>query len=249
MKVKIIILCFLISLAAVVGIMMNASKAQPKSVQQQITELEEKEKAAGLTLQERVGLAKLRGERKVVIPKSYGTSFYAGFKDLETAAAVYSIVIAQPVAMINRTTDDGRVVTSYKFKTLEVLSEPVSPPSPFTFHGSLPAEFQPFDNDEFLLTTLGGTMNIDGVEVATKYDDFEPFALANKYLLFLNFDSSKKVGGLGMGPLSALVVGDEGSMRTLDNQPHHAVKRAVDAKFGNSIERLKDYLKSKVRPH
>lgn len=235
----------IISLVAGAAIVITASNAQRKSPQQQISDLEEKEKRAGLMLKEHVKLAKLRGQQKLFIPKSYNASFYPSVRNVDVAAAVYTIVIAQPTAMTSRLNDQGQIVTSYKFRTIEVLSEPASQKFPFTFSGSFPPELQPFGEGEFLLTTSGGTLEVDGIEVTTKYDDFELFSLNGKYLLFLDFDTTKKMGGMDMGPLSALGVKEDGSMATLDNQESHEIKQVINSRFGNSIERLKNHLQNR----
>ena len=124
MKSKLVALLFVLAVACVVAFI-NASKAKPKPVRQQIEETEAKDKAQGLTLQERVRLAKLRNQQKITVSMSYGTSMYVGFSDMDTAAANYTIVIARPVAAVARLDEDGRIGTSYRFKTVEVLSEPV----------------------------------------------------------------------------------------------------------------------------
>ena len=246
MKLKVsVVIAFLLIVA--IGVTITASKAKQQSADaQQIAELEEKEKKQGLPLRERVKLAKLKGQKDLFVPLSYATSDYITFSDMDTAAAIYTIVIAQPVALMTYTNEEGRIGTSYKFKTLEVLSEPKPSKFPFTFRGKLPAELQPFGDDEYLVSLLGGTLNIEGVNVTTKYDDYEQFSLSKKYLLFLEFDTSKKVGGMDMGPLSALTINDDGALETLDKKPH-AIKRAVDKNFDNSVERLKNHLKARVR--
>jgi hypothetical protein len=244
MKLK-LFAAFAFLLVVAIGVTITASRAKQKPVQQQVSELEERENRVGLTLEERVRLAKLKGQHKLVVPKSHRTSMYVGFKDMDTAAAVYAIIIAKPVAAIGRLDDEGRIVTSYKFKTVEVLSEPAPSRFPHTFSGELPDELQPFEKDEFMVTTLGGTTVVDGVEVTTKYDDYEAFSLSKNYLMFLDFDTTHKVGGMDMGPLSALTIDDDGSMTTLDRNQSHEIKQALDTRFGNSISQLKSHLQNR----
>lgn len=244
LKVSAVIASLLI---VAIGVAITASRAKQKSADaQQTSELEEKGSKLGLTLQERIKLAKLKGQKNLFVPLSYGTSDYITFSDMDTAAAIYTIVIAQPIAVATFTEEEGQIVTSYKFRTVEVLTEPKPSKFPFTFRGELPAELQPFGDNEFLVSILGGTLNIEGVNVTTKYDDYEPFSLSKKYLLFLEFDTSKRVGGMDMGPLSALTINDDGTLETLDKKPH-AIKRAVDKNFDNSVERLKNHLKARAR--
>ncbi len=246
MKFKLVALSLILTVAFIAALI-NASKAKPKSIPQQIEESEAHDEKHGLTLQERVKLAKLRNEQKITVPMSYSNSLYAGFRDMDTAAANYTIIIAEPVAVVTRLDERGRIVSSYRFKTIEVLSEPGTSIAPYTFSGNLPAELGTFGDGDFLVSTLGGSKNIDGVEVTSKYDDFDLFSLNKKYLLFLDFDTTKTVGGLDMGPLSALEINADGTVNTLDKQESHTIKQVVDSRFGNSIKALKAHIKNQAR--
>lgn len=244
MKLRTVVLTLVAALVVGVCAAVAVSSARTKVRQRQIAELEEKEKRAGLTLRERAGLARLRGQPKLFVRLSHGTSMYAGFKDFETAAAAYTVVVARPVASVGRVNEEGVINTSYKFRMLEVLSEPASQKFPFTFGRELPAELQPFGDGEFLVSMRGGTADLEGVEVTTKYDEFEPFSTSTTYLLFLEFDTTKRVGAMTMGPLSALKVNEDSTVETLDKKAH-PIKRAVDADFNNSFEQLKSHFEGR----
>lgn len=242
MRVKLITLAVI--LAAVIGaLIFSISKAKQKPDQQQIEELEARGKKYGLTLGEQVKLAKLRNERKITIHKSYNSSSYSVARDIETAAALYTIVVARPVAVVSRVNENEQIVSSYKFQTIEVLSEPVSPSS-ITFSGNIPPELGMFQSGDFLVSTLGGTKEVDGVEVTTRYDDFDLFSVGQEYLLFLELDKTRTVGGLAMGPLSALEIGNDGTLDTLGSRQSNVVKQIINPRFGNSFGSLKTYLKS-----
>jgi hypothetical protein len=242
MRVKLITLAVILT-AAFVAALISASKAKPVPPQQQIEELETRGKKYGLTLREHVKLAKLRNEREIKIRKSYNTSSYAGFRDMETAAALCTIVVARPVAVVGRLSEEEQMESSYRFRTVETLSEPGPSKWPFTFSGELPPELGAFGEGEFLVTIRGGTKEIDGVEVTTKYDDFELFSLGKEYLLFLEFDTTRTVGGLKMGALGALEISDDGTLSTLDRSQSHEFKQMINSRFGNSVEALKAFLK------
>ena len=243
MRVKLITLSVILA-AAAGAVIFGVSKAEQKPDQQQIEELEVRGKKYGLTLGERVKLAKLRDERKITIQSSYGNSTYSVPGDMETAAALYTIVVAKPVAAVGRLNEEERIVTSYKFQTVETLSEPGPSKWPFTFSGELPPELGAFGDGEYMVTIRGGTKEIDGVVVTVKYDDFELFSIGKEYLLFLDFDTTKTVGGLAMGPLGALEIGDDGTLDTLGSRQSNAVKQMIKPRFGNSFGSLKSYLKS-----
>jgi hypothetical protein len=245
MRVKFIAPALLLT-AAFVGVLINASKAKPVPVQQQVEELEARRKAYGLTFREHVKLAKLRNERKLTLQRPYG--MHSIPKDMETAAALYTIVVARPVAAVSRINEEEQISTSYKFQTVETLSEPdTSKPSkkwPFTFSGELPPELGAFGDGEYMVTIGGGTKEVDGVEVTMKIDDFELLSVGKEYLLFLEFDTTRRVGSLAMGPLGALEIRDDGTLDTLGERESNAVKQMINPRFGNSFESLKTFLKS-----
>lgn len=242
MKVKLITLSVILTVVAG-AVIFGVSKAKQKSDQQQIEEFEARGKKYGLTLAERVKLAKLRNERKITIQKSYSNSSYSVARDMETAVALYTIVVAKPVAVVSRVNENEQVISSYKFQTIEVLSEPVRPSS-VTFSGKIPPELGDFQSGDFLVSILGGTKEVDGVEVTTKYDDFDLISVGKEYLLFLEFDTTRTVGGLAMGPLGALEIGNDGTLDTLGKRQSNAVKQMINPRFGNSLGSLKAYLKS-----
>lgn len=252
MKFKILALAVILT-AAGIFMLMSASKAKQKSQDpqkikvRQIEELEAQDKKHGLTLRERVKLAKLRNEQKITVRSSHNATFYLGFADMDTAAAVYTIVIAKPVAAASLLSEEELIVTLYRFKTIEVLSEPDPSKHPYTFSGNFHHELGTFESGDFLVSTRGGTANIDGVEVTTKYDDFDIFSLDKEYLLFLDFDTTKTVGGMDMGPLGALEINGDGTLDTLDKQQSHDIKQVIDSRFGNSVETLKAHLKSRSK--
>ncbi|HEX8561267.1 MAG TPA: hypothetical protein VF668_24460 [Pyrinomonadaceae bacterium] len=91
---------------------------------------------------------------------------------------------------------------------------------------------------------MGGAKEIDGVEVTSKYDDFELFSIGKEYLLFLEFDTTGRLGALGMGPLGALKIANDGTLDTLGSSESEPIKQMINPRFGNSFESLKAYLKS-----
>lgn len=245
MRVKPVALSVTVILAvAFVVALISASKAKQAPARQQIEELEARRKRQGLTVREHVKLAKLRNERKVTVPASHRTSMFAEYADIETAVALSTIVVARPVAAVGRLNEEGHIVTSYKFQTVETLSEPGPSKYPFTFSGEIPAELGALGDGEYMVTVRGGTKEIDGVEVTMKYDDYELFSLGKEYLLFLEFDTTGRLGGLEMGPLGALEIGGDGTLSTMNRSESHEFKQMINSRFGNSVEALKAFLKS-----
>lgn len=247
-KAKLAVLLLVLAVASVVAFI-SASKAKPKPTRQQISELEEKERKAGLVLKERALLAKLKGEQKITYTAwSLSSKDYVSFSGVDAALAVYTVVVAQPVAETTYVSREGEIVTNYKFRTLETISEP--PPNRFApgpFDGEVRAELLPLESGEFVVGRLGGTSSVDGVEVTAKFDDFEQFSLFKPYLLFLSFDSTKRVGGMEMGPLSALAINEDGTLGTLDRRPDREIKRGLEEAFGDSAALVKAGLKRRAK--
>lgn len=244
MRVKAVALTATVILAvAFVVALISASKAKQAPARQQIEELEARRKRQGLSVKEHVKLAKLRNERKVTVPSSYLSATHAMFPDMETAAALSTIVVAKPVAEVGRLSKDGGIVTSYKFQTVETLSEPGPLKYPFTFSGVIPPELGALGDGEYMVTVGGGTKEIDGVEVTMKYDDYELFSLGKEYLLFLQFDTTGRLGAIQMGPMGALKIGDDGKLEMMGDSEAEAVKEMI-ARFGNSLHSLRAFLKS-----
>jgi hypothetical protein len=94
-----------------------------------------------------------------------------------------------------------------------------------------------------MVTVGGGTKEIDGVEFTMKYDDYELFSLGKEYLLFLQFDTTGRLGAIQMGPMGALKIGDDGKLETMGDSEAEAVKEMI-ARFGNSLHSLRAFLKS-----
>lgn len=249
MTKRIVVVVLLGAFTLIACIALVVSRAEPKQPQQQVAELDEKDQKSGLSLKERIRLAKLKGQKRLIYKAwSLSSKDYISFRDLDEATASYTVVIAQPVAEVSFVSPADEVVTNYKFKVHEVLSEPPSPKSaPDTFNGDIRPELLPLQEGEFVLGALGGSLTVDDVEVTSKFDDFEPFSSNKKYLMFLDFDSSKRVAGMEMGPLSALVINDDGTLQTLDGKTTHAIKRALDSQFGNSVTRVKAVIQQRAK--
>jgi hypothetical protein len=246
---KTIAIVVLGSLGALACVTLAVTRAKPQSPRQQVSELEEKDNKFGLSLKERACLAKLKGQKKVTYTaRSLSSSDYVSFSGIDASLAAYTVVIAQPIAQVTFISPAGEVATNYKFKIHDLISEPKgSQPPSGVFNGVIRPELLPVGKDEFILGAFGGTVMVDDVEVVSKFDNFEPFSPSKKYLLFLTFDSTKTLGGMEMGPLSAMAINEDGTLQTLDNDPRHDIKQALDSQFGNSAENVRAGLQRRAQ--
>lgn len=246
MKARIITAVVLVLLVTAGVIVVSSSRATQASSQERIAQLEAAEQMHRLSLKQRIELAKLKGQTKLLHKSSYANADYPDVAGFDAALNLFTVVLAQPVASAGYVNRAGEIGTSYKFKTLEVLSRPAAPQTPPTFSGIIHPDLQPLADDEFIVSMPGGKASIDGVEVTEKYDDLDSFDTTKRYLLFLTFDASGKIGGMSLGPMSALIVNDDHSVSTLDKKDN-TLKRGMDAEYGNSVERLKTHLRKKVK--
>ncbi len=127
--------------------------------------------------------AKDKGEQQVV---THSIVEYAGSGgSMEEALSYYSVVIAQPIE--ERTyVHDSEILTWYKFRIMEVLSQKIAPPcSPCFSSINPPGELLPLNANEFLVSKNEGAVLIDDVKVIMKELDFPPFSKSERYLLLL----------------------------------------------------------------
>jgi hypothetical protein len=150
-----------------------------------------------------------------------------------------TIVIARPVASYTSAPNDEDVVTWYKFRLVETLTEGV--PCPRCPNRTPPNEILPVNTDEFLLPKYGGTLAVDGVEVTKGESDFPPFSEDKNYLLFI-VKSPNGTASLLTGPSGVYAVNPEGAAEPVSNRSH-PLKEAIRQRFDGSVERLKQHVK------
>ena len=157
----------LIALALIfigVGVIQTATQKKQDPSKKQLAELEDKEKLGGLNLNERVQLAKLRGQRQIIVPAV--NSLYPVFRtedELDKSLSRYTAVTAQPVKEFSYLDSSGHIKSWYRFKIIDILSQ--SPPLPSFVSRTIPQELLPLNDKEIAIPKEGGTVKIEGVEV------------------------------------------------------------------------------------
>jgi len=200
-----------------------------------------------LTLSGRAATAAAQGE----LILNYMTS--GDFDQVETlddAFARYTVLVAEPVISRTYVIDDIGVVTWYKLRVSETLAQrppfqcstcaPVSLPDP-------PADLLPLNADEILIYRGGGTAEVGAVTFHYEVEQFPAFSVAQKYLFFLTYDSSKRVASTDIGPTGVFVVTwpdvltsylTDGDGFVISN----AVTDGMSARFGNRLAQLRNFL-------
>jgi hypothetical protein len=201
---------------------------------------------SSFTLSGRAATAAAQGE----LILSYMTS--GDFDQVETfddAFARYTVLVAEPVLSRSYVIDDVGVVTWYKMRVSETLSQkplfqcstcgPVSLPDP-------PADLLPLNADEILIYRGGGTVEVGTITVHYEVEQFPAFNVAQKYLFFLNYDSSKRVASTVIGPTGVFVVTSPDVLTSYltdadDIVISNAVTDGMSARFGNSLTQLRNF--------
>ena len=182
--------------------------------------------------------AKRERQSKVSIPSPvFDYAGAASSLDINSALATYTVVIAEPLEKRTFQFTDNDLVTWYKFKILDNLSDTKNPACPLCEKANPPQEFLPLASNEFVLSKNGGQTILDGVEIEQVEKEFPQYQLGQKYLFFLSLDPSGEATTAG-GPLGVFTVNSDGTFLPI-NTRDHLLKNGLKQKFSNSIERLK----------
>ncbi len=226
MKQKILGVALVIAALISVGVIRSASKPQDANPQND---------RVG-SFKERLQRAKARGDRRM---RSGGVIPLYAHADFDQALEIYDLVIGEFVSSKSFATDDnGTILTWYKFKVHETLSQARRRVSKID---SPPAELLPLDSDEILIWQTGGTVEIEGMEIEMENLEFPPFENSKQYLLVLAFDPAKQAGTVEVGPPGALLVQANDTVEPAAKDLAY-FKREIDKRYG-SVSKLREKLK------
>lgn len=245
MRDKVIVLIALVLVLTTVVFIRTAPQGRHEQLsQQQVAELEKKERNGNIDFKERVQLAKARGKQQLVVPSL--STLYLGLatspKGLDQKLLSYTVVIAQLVEKQSYMPDEAVIRTWNKLKVIDTLSQ--APPRPTYFSWpAIPEELLSVKEDEILVHTQGGTVTIDGVEVSENDADVPAFRNDHKYLLVLSFEPSTKIGWLELGPEGLLAINPD---NTLDaSKDGYMLQQVLKRHHGGSINKLKEKLENR----
>lgn len=190
------------------------------------------------TLRWYVEKAKKEGKHKISMPPPM--SDYAGADDPpDEILANADVVIAQPIDSHTGIVGDSSIVTWYKFKVIETLSEGIH--CQRCPDRKPPDELLPVNEDEFILSRVSGTATIDGVEISVEHRKSPLYSKDKKYLLFL-VKSPNGTPDLLVGPAAVFTVNPEGTLEPINDRPHR-LKEVIKQRFNYSVEQLKQHVK------
>ena len=234
MKKKSISLAFLVLIFTIGIVVKNTSVGQQQSG--------ERAQDRG-TLAWHVREARARGRQQVTI--STPIPLLAAVSGIDNALSRFTVVIAEPLTMRTRAQDRSNLETWVKFRVLETLSQ--NPPEcPACLSGvEPPVELLPLEENEILVPIAGGRLELDGVEIISRSDNFPELSTSRKYLLFLSLDSSRKLGMLHVGPYGVFTVNEANDVvEPIANQPH-PLRADVENRHSNSLRRLREHIRSR----
>lgn len=242
MKTKITILILSGLVIGVAGFIKTSSQEQRPITRQWLAKLEDKEKLAKLSRDEKIQLAKARGQKQVVVSNIVPT--FTPAKNLEQALNDYTVVVAKPVEEKSSTDHRGVTSTWYKLKILERITPlKTLDCNPCYQFEQPPQDMLPVADDEVLLHKIGGVQVVDGIEAITLEQDFPPFKKNQKYLLFLSIEPAGKVANIPAGPVGAMQVDDDDQVGSMSGKKY-GLQRDIEAHYRNSVLQLKGHIRS-----
>jgi hypothetical protein len=170
-------------------------------------------------------------------------------ESLDDAFARYTVSVGEPVLTRSYVIDDIGIATWHKVRVSETLSQkplfqcstcgPLTLPDP-------PADLLPLNSDEILILRPGGAAQVGGVTFNEEVEQFPSFNVSQKYLFFLNYDSSKRVATAAIGPTGVFPVTSSdvltSSLTDADGVViSNAVTDGMSARFGNSLTQLRNF--------
>jgi hypothetical protein len=217
---------FLALVVGVTGLTQNRQRIQP-------------ERGEGL-LKRSAARAKAEGRSEVIVRAPLYRP--AGVTSLDQALSYYTAVIATPVDSKSYMQSPDKIVTWYKFKVIEYLNRKkprVCSTCPST-PSDIPAEMLPLQEDEVLIPRPSGSVVVDDVKVTSVESGFPPFLQSKNYLLFVQLDSSSRVGVLRIGAYGVFTVDENGDIKHI-NQKNHPFKHEIENADGNgnAVEQLR----------
>lgn len=235
MRIKLLLL---LSLAALSAFLVQQTVSFSK-VQQAIRDLREGQ------VTRRADKAKAEGKSEVDLgTETIGTVDYPVITEPSAARDLissYSLIVAQPKEKSSYAVDgDTRIVTWYKFKIKETLSEGKTASN---FEPPFPNEMLPLQSDELLVLTEGGVVDVNGVKVSHQLVGSPLFLLNKQYLLLI----ARHQSGYG-----ELVVGPAGTFLLQDDDKFQPLKKSLTSDLiigtiGDSLTKTRSEVKKLSR--
>lgn len=159
----------------------------------------------------------------------------------DTAKASYSVVVATANSKQSLLINPFVISTWFRFTVNETLST-ISPHICTNGRCAPPAGVAAAGSTELLVPKSGGTIVKDGVTVDIEVHGFPDFTPGQKYLLFVDYDASARVGAPALGPIGVFRVNTDGTVTSLSASSD--LKDDIATRFGNSLSQIRTALGS-----
>jgi hypothetical protein len=193
------------------------------------------------TLSGQAWQAQAQGQSEVSLSRNI---LFEGVDDLNSALSQYSVIEATPIAKQSYVLDDFNIGTWYKFRVQSTLKQnPLTPCSDCPPLPDPPADMLPLNAGEILVLHPGGLQVINGVTFDITVPDFPDFNLNQNYLLFIDFDASRGVGSVSVGPPGVYTIDGYGKLSHIYGaDPDDPIGSGLAASYGNNVNNLNNAL-------
>lgn len=170
---------------------------------------------------------------------------WEGIDDLNSALSRYTVVDAVAIAKNSYVLDEFSIGTWYKFRVNYTIKQnPLVECSQCSSNiPDPPAELLPLGSNEILVLHPGGSQLVSGVTINVTVSDFPDFTLNQRYLLFIDFDSTKRVATVSVGPPGVYFVEANGRLGHIyEADPEDTIGAGLAANYGSNIDTFRNAL-------
>lgn len=189
------------------------------------------------TLSGKAALAVARGEWEVHLGIN---DSWESVNTLDAALSRYTVVEATPVSKKSYVLDQYGIGTWYRFRIDRTFKQnPLPACSTCGAMPDPPADTPALNWNEMMVLRAGGVQVVDGVTFFVNAADFPDFSLNQKYLLFIDYDASKKVGLVSVGPPGVFMVNGSGGLAHIyTSEVDDPICSRLASTYGNNANTL-----------
>jgi len=189
------------------------------------------------TLSGKATLAAARGESEVHLAIN---NSYESVDNLDAALSRYTVVEATAVSKNSYVLDDYGIGTWYRFRIERTHKQnPLLPCSDCGAMPDPPADTPALNWNEMMVFRSGGIQVVSGVTFFVITPDFPEFTINQRYLLFIDYDPSKKVGLISVGPPGVYSVNGSGGLsHVYESENDDPIGSGLVASYGNNANTL-----------
>jgi hypothetical protein len=189
------------------------------------------------TLSGKAALAVARGESEVHLGIN---DAWESVNTLDEALSHYTVVEATAISKQSYVLDQYGIGTWYRLRIERTIKQNALPEC--SSCGAMPdppADTPTLNWNEIMLLRAGGIQVVDGVTFFVNVPDFPDFSLNQRYLLFIDYDPSKKVGLVSVGPPGVYMVNGTGGLSHIyDSDVDDPICSGLAGTYGNNANTL-----------